>query len=313
MVAKMDTKMDTAMDTESTSPGDSAQQDSVKGQSACLRTKRLQVEHASDDNNDNADNKPEDVGAIKSESTAELQTPTVGGDTAQELSLRRDAINLKGIKEIGLGVSGYVYKCEFAYKENGTEHEYNLMKQCGTCSITPICRVMDGVGQETVCYGFLMELAVPFDFTKTPAEDRARVCKAMIDVVIRLHTEHGIVHGDVKPNNFLWAADGRLCLCDFDSSRRMDEDPAEWNGLYSVRYLSPNRGYPSIVRAPTADDDMYALAISMWELWTGTDALEHENMEDALAARKTVDISAIEDDDIRAHVKKALAAGGALV
>jgi len=138
-----------------------------------------------------------------------------------------------------------------------------------------------------------MELAEPFDFKAVPAKDRAGVKDEMVKLVSRLHDEYGIVHGDIKPPNFLRCQDGKLRFCDFDSARRINETTDdEWEGFFSNRYLAPNRNCPRRPRLPTTEDDWYGLAISLWELYTGKDALEDEDMEALWKERKTVDVNA---------------------
>jgi serine/threonine protein kinase len=162
--------------------------------------------------------------------------------------------------------------------------------------------------------GLVIELATPFDFKLVPLEQRAVVKDEMVNLVERLHgREFGIVHGDIKPANFLRCRDGKLRLCDFDSARLIADKKVEnWEGFVSERYLAPSRGYPEY-GPPTVIDDEYALAISVWELFTGKDALIEEDMEEILKDGRTVDIDELEDDDIRAFVRKRLRDGGAKV
>lgn len=79
----------------------------------------------------------------------------------------------------------------------------------------------------------------------------------------------------------------------------------------SDRYLAPRRGFPHRMPPPTVDDDLYTLAITIWELYTGKDALMGEDMEDLLQTGKTVDLEAVEDSEVRSWIGKLLLAGGA--
>ncbi len=78
--------------------------------------------------------------------------------------------------------------------------------------------------------------------------------------------EHGVVHGDLKPDNILVSHDGRPQLTDFGlssiaagrhASRRIAGTPA---------YMAPEqrRGTPADARS-----DQYALCVSIWELLQG--------------------------------------------
>ncbi|KAK4252164.1 kinase-like domain-containing protein [Corynascus novoguineensis] len=219
---------------------------------------------------------------------------------------------------LGLGNNGYVYKCPggFAYKMQSSDREVDFMKAAGDCSVTPVSRVMEkpinGSGM-LMPSGLIMELATPFNFKLVPPEECKAVMDEMVGLVERLHSEFRIVHGDIKPANFLRCRDGKLRLCDFDSARFIADETADgWQGIISDRYLAPNRGYPDM-GPPTVIDDNYALAISLWELFTGKDALIDEDMEDILPKGKTVDLTELEDDGVRDFVRRRLREGGAKV
>ncbi|KAK0744576.1 kinase-like domain-containing protein [Apiosordaria backusii] len=222
----------------------------------------------------------------------------------------------KNLEILGLGGSGYIYKCPggFAYKVHASQREVDFMKAAGDCSVTPFSRVMRNVHGVLVPCGLIMELATPFNFKLVPSEERATVKDEMINLVERLHSSKvGIVHGDIKPANFLRCRDGKLRLCDFDSARLIaDEDTEGWEGFVSERYVAPSRGFPKY-GPPTVRDDNYALAISIWELYTGNDALIDEDMEEVLNDGRTVDVDELEDQDIRNFVRKRLRDGGAKV
>ena len=244
-------------------------------------------------------------------------TPSIPSlNLPEEITMEHEIMLVKKLEFLGLGGSGYVYKCPggFAYKQNASQREIDLMKAAGDCSITPLSRVLRKIEGVLVPRGLIMELATPFDFRLVPAEEREAVKEEMVGLVERLHSEFGIVHGDIKPANFLRCRDGKLRLCDFDSGRLIADEEAEgWEGFVSDRYLAPNRGFPDVYGPPTVDDDSYALAISVWELFTGKDALIDDDMEDVLKVGGTVDVDELEDANIREFVRERLRAGGAKI
>ncbi|KAL2138653.1 hypothetical protein VTI28DRAFT_6456 [Corynascus sepedonium] len=235
----------------------------------------------------------------------------------QTITIEHEISNHNNFEFLGLENSGYVYKCPggFAYKTQSSDREVDFMKAAGDCSITPICRVMDRVEDRNgvlVPWGVIMELATPYNFKLVAPEERKAVMDEMVGLVERLHSEFGIVHGDIKPANFL-RCDGKLRLCDFDSARFIADETTEgWEGFFSDRYLAPSRGFPD-VGPPTVIDNNYGLAISVWELFTGKDALIGEDFEDILPKGKTVDLTELEDDGVRDFVRKRLREGGAKV
>ncbi|KAK4242558.1 kinase-like domain-containing protein [Achaetomium macrosporum] len=232
------------------------------------------------------------------------------------ITTEHEILHPKTLEFLGLGNSGYVYKCPggFAYKTQASQREAHLIKAAGDCAVPPLSRVMREIDGVLVPWGLIMELATPFDFKRVPAEERKAVKGEMVSLVERLHgSEFGIVHGDIKPANFVRCRDGRLRLCDFDSARLIADEKAEgWEGFVSERYLAPSRGFPEY-GPPTVVDDDYALAISVWELFTGKDALIDEDMEQVLKEGGTVDLDELEDDEIRDFVRKRLRDGGAKV
>lgn len=160
-----------------------------------------------------------------------------------------------------------------------------------------------------------MELGTPLDIKAVPASDRGAVKDELISLVTRLHERYGIVHGDIHPGQFVRCQDGVLRLIDFDSARWIDEDHSAWEGSLSPRYSAPNRGLPQFL-APKVKDDMYGLALTLWELYTGGVAFlgrDLEEMEEVLEAGRTVDLSLVEDDEARAWIREQLLAGGAKI
>jgi len=252
---------------------------------------------------------------IPDETTEELPNDTTMGlpDTITE---DHELLRSERLRIIAMGAIGYVYRCpgNFAYKQHAGQREFDLMKLAGDCSIKPVCRVVRLIQGVSVMDGMVMELATPFDFKAVSPQDRAMVKDEMIGLLSRLHDEYGIIHGDIKPSNFLRCRDGKLRLCDFEAARRIGgEDVEEWESGVSERYIAPNRGFPDRFPPPTVQDDWYALAISLWELYTGRDAMIDQDMEELLQEGKTVDVTAVQDDEVRAYICTFLRAGGARV
>jgi len=129
-----------------------------------------------------------------------------------------------------------------------------------------------------------------FDVGTVGEDERAYVKAEMITLVSTLHEEHRVVHGDVKPDDFLRCRDGKLRLCDFDSARRVDDDEEGYEDMVTEELLAPNRDYHGTGRPPTISDDIYALGLSIWSLYTGNKVLENEAMEEVMRDKRTVDV-----------------------
>lgn len=89
---------------------------------------------------------------------------------------------------------------------------------------------------------------------------------------------HGLVHGDIKPENIMREVSGRIVLMDFGIAREADAAPTlALSG--SLRYLAPE-----VLQGaePGVASDLYALGASLFRLLTG----EYPDMQTLRAARK---------------------------
>lgn len=94
------------------------------------------------------------------------------------------------------------------------------MKAAGDCPITPHSQVTaENFGSKTWPCGIIMDLGTPFDAQTVSPEERAKVKDELIELLMRLHNERGIIHGYIKPDNILRCRDGKLRFCDFGMSR----------------------------------------------------------------------------------------------
>ncbi|KAF3911653.1 hypothetical protein AA313_de0202286 [Arthrobotrys entomopaga] len=180
--------------------------------------------------------------------------------------------------------------------------------------------------------GLTMEVAQPFYIyraTGLSLDEKKRVRDEMIRVVATLHDTKNMIHGDIKPPSFLKCSDERIVLCDFESARPADEDEQVWldgTGDGTGKYMSPDHlnklekvKAERIYRLPaTKVDDRYALAISVWELFTEKmplSQLDYDGppMENYVMAGGTVDVMEVEDLETREWIAKVLREGGAVV
>ncbi len=95
-----------------------------------------------------------------------------------------------------------------------------------------------------------------------PAAEAADLTTALADGLAALH-RYGFVHGDVKPSNIGFTADGAPKLLDFGLARAADDATVAGGTL---RYLSPEvlDGRPA-----DAADDVWSLCVVLYEMVTG--------------------------------------------
>ncbi|KAK6500169.1 hypothetical protein TWF481_010521 [Arthrobotrys musiformis] len=222
----------------------------------------------------------------------------------------------------------YEYK-GFAIKYFVEEREVEMTALAGDCSVKVhghIVKFDVGPDQKPRKVGLVMEVAKPLlDYAKNADEsEKHRIKAEMIAVVERLHTKYNMVHGDIKPQNFLICKDNKIRLCDFEGSRPESESAETWEGLeelglnraYTENYMNGKRNQ---FVPPTREDDWYALAISIWEIYSGKMPFEDMNgvSEDKMTLHhqsgQTVDLTEVKDIETREWIRGILRKGGASV
>ncbi|KAF2668350.1 hypothetical protein BT63DRAFT_479758 [Microthyrium microscopicum] len=227
------------------------------------------------------------------------------------------------------GMTGvYEYPDDMVYKYSPHNHdEYNMMVLAGDNSIKPIGRVrfiqrtMEGPSVATS--GFLMERGTPFVAKDVREEKLEETKKRMIELLQNLHNDKEMVHGDIKPDNFIWCRDGQLRLCDFGSARPLKDYEGGGSGSgftygyvpFDVDYYHEDYDFE-----PRPEMDHWALAITVWEMYTRQTALgelkeknDPEALLQAFKEKKTVDVELIKDAPTRRWVRNILRTGGATV
>jgi serine/threonine protein kinase len=135
-----------------------------------------------------------------------------------------------------------------------------------------VMQLMDG--------GTLADLDGADDGTASPTRVAA-IGAQIADGLAYIH-ERGIVHRDVKPSNVLLDAEGDAYLSDFGVAQMVDATRMTATGalLGTAAYLSPEQ---VLGRQATAAVDVYALALVLLEILTGTREFPGAPIESAVA------------------------------
>jgi Tol biopolymer transport system component len=136
-----------------------------------------------------------------------------------------------------------------------------------------VCRVFD-IGQADGHWFITMELATAGTLRdqlgekakQRTSDERVSDVRAVVDGLAAIH-DAGIVHRDVKPDNFLRMQDGRLVLSDFGLATNPGEAPTVSIMVGTPFYMAPEvvMGEPA-----TQQSDIWAAGVVIHEILLGT-------------------------------------------
>jgi serine/threonine protein kinase len=133
-------------------------------------------------------------------------------------------------------------------------------------------------------------------------KERLDIIRRLPALVRRLHSRN-VVHGDIKPSNMLIRPDGDICLCDFANASHTSEKAPATPEL-SVHYVSAKR-FRDYSASATKEQDIYAMGISIWELYVGHVPFCDINpiiLPSFIKAGGRPDLSPIDDPKIRSLI-----------
>ena len=193
----------------------------------------------------------------------------------------------------------YYWQSEYVLKLYGSKYEMNMIHLAGDCAVI----VMGPVIQDGKQLGFLMKRETPLGEARTSSDaEKKSIMYMMKRVVKELHMGKGIVHGDLKLDNMLQCSDGTVRLCDFAGAFKV-HDPSPPTPIYTPQWLSPYRALHS-KEPPTMDDDLFALGVCIWELFTGKKPFEGKGARELICQGETINVNEIEDEEARNVVKE---------
>ncbi|KAM3088475.1 hypothetical protein ACMFMG_000115 [Clarireedia jacksonii] len=228
------------------------------------------------------------------------------------------------------------------YKSGATPHELRMHLAAGNSAITlhgtvsrdiPASSSYSYTTPTSPLTGLLLSLETPLKpHTYTPTY-RKKTTEAMKTAVLSLHAR-GIIHGDIHLSNFLYCAtDSSVRLTGFQDAffetEAESSSEEEWTPITSGTIISPNRArlwLEGVDRRANREDDLFALGICVWEVWTGrryvdggrgggggVGGFEKKGGWEALRRGKCVNVGLVGDKATRAMLRGWLRAGGGVV
>ncbi|KAG8949079.1 hypothetical protein FRC03_000448 [Tulasnella sp. 419] len=112
--------------------------------------------------------------------------------------------------------------------------------------------------------------------------NKSSLVSEVLDGLIYLHSfDPPVVHADLKPSNILIDNDGHARLTDFGLSRMLKEGPTGFTTSSSLkgtfRWMAPELFQTSDCKAATTKSDIYAICLSILEIYTGRMPFSHLN------------------------------------
>src|SRR5665213_723414 len=158
--------------------------------------------------------------------------------------------------------------------------------RASTLSHPHLARVFDG-GQESGAIFMISEYLSGGSFEdvlnarrKLSVDDSAKLGRDVASALAYVH-EQGFVHGSLSPSKLLFDDEGRVRVSDI-ALAGLATSYRERMTLDDARYLSPEQ---AVGEPATAQSDVYALALILFEAVTGSAAFEGATPEAMLRAR----------------------------
>ncbi|GKI15560.1 serine/threonine-protein kinase PrkC [Oscillospiraceae bacterium] len=124
----------------------------------------------------------------------------------------------------------------------------------------------------------------------------------ILDALDHAH-QKGVVHRDIKPQNIMLVADGRVKIMDFGIARfsRAESQAASEKAIGSVHYISPEQAKGDVTDAKA---DIYSTGIMLYEMLSGK--LPFESDTAVSVAIKQISDKAVPLGEVAPEVPKAL-------
>jgi len=112
---------------------------------------------------------------------------------------------------------------------------------------------------------------------------KLEVVRQIIEIIKNLHSQ-GLEHRDIKPANIIVNAENQVKLLDFGLAKAIEEEKNIYTTAYgeffgTPAYMSPEQTDHGLKSIPKFRSDIYALGVTIYELFTGHLPYELANLE----------------------------------
>ncbi len=175
------------------------------------------------------------------------------------------------------------------------ERFHNEVRIARQVSHPNVCRVYD-IGEAEGLVFLSMEYVDGEDLStllrrigRLPSEKATEIARKICAGLAAAH-DRGVIHRDLKPHNVMLNKRGEVLICDFGLAALPDQiDPSEFR-QGTPAYMAPEQIKGIGV---TAQSDIYALGLVLYELYTGKRPYTGGNLQELLAQQEAMSMTSM--------------------
>lgn len=175
------------------------------------------------------------------------------------------------------------------------ERFHNEVRIARQVSHPNVCRVYD-IGEAEGLVYLSMEYVDGEDLStllkrigRLPSEKATEIARKICAGLAAAH-DRGVIHRDLKPHNVMLDKRGEVLICDFGLAALPEQiNPAEFR-QGTPAYMAPEQIKGTAV---TAQSDIYALGLVLYELYTGKRPYSGKNVQEILVQQEAMDMTSM--------------------
>lgn len=175
------------------------------------------------------------------------------------------------------------------------ERFHNEVRIARQVSHPNVCRVYD-IGEAEGLVYLSMEYVDGEDLStllkrigRLPSEKATEIARKICAGLAAAH-DRGVIHRDLKPHNVMLDKRGEVLICDFGLAALPEQiNPAEFR-QGTPAYMAPEQIKGTAV---SAQSDIYALGLVLYELYTGKRPYSGKNVQEILVKQEAMDMTSM--------------------